>query len=118
MLQNIVRVDKPWGYELLWAKTERYVGKILHVRKGERLSLQFHKIKDETMYVASGKMLLILEDENGAMQEHTLGPGQAAHIKTGRKHRVVAIEDTDICEVSTPELNDVVRLEDSYGRKS
>jgi mannose-6-phosphate isomerase len=114
--QAITRVDKPWGYELIWARTKDYVGKILHINKGHQLSLQYHRIKEETIIVQSGKMLLLFENEKGAMTEVVLSPGQAHHIPVGRKHRMVALEDTDVYEVSTPQLDDVVRLEDGYGR--
>lgn len=115
-LKTIRKVDKPWGYELIWAETKDYVGKILHIKAGHKLSLQYHRIKEETIIIQSGKMLLLFEDESGKILEVTLLPGQAHHIPTGRKHRMVAIEDTDVYEVSTPHLDDVVRLEDSYGR--
>ena len=115
-MQKITRVEKPWGYELIWARTKDYVGKILHINKGHKLSLQFHRIKEETIFVSSGKMLLVFENEKGAMEEIPLAAGQAHHIPTGRKHRMVAFEDCDVFEVSTPQLDDVVRLEDGYGR--
>lgn len=108
-------VEKPWGYEKIWAHTEKYVGKLLHIEKGHKLSLQYHNIKDETIYVQSGKLLFTVE-ENGSLVEKTLTPGEAFHVKTGVTHRMEALETCDIFEVSTPELDDVVRLEDSYGR--
>ncbi|MFL5815609.1 MAG: cupin domain-containing protein [Bdellovibrionia bacterium] len=114
---NIRRVEKPWGYELIWAETKDYVGKIIHVNKGHQLSLQYHNIKEETMFVASGKMTLVFEADDGAMIHVPVSQGEAHHIPTGRKHRVIATEDVDIFEVSTPHLNDVVRIEDGYGRK-
>ncbi len=114
--QQIQRVEKPWGYELIWAKTGDYVGKILHINKGHKLSLQYHRQKEETIYVSSGKMMFLIEDEKGQMQEVTMNPGDAQHIAVGRKHRMVALEDCDVLEVSTPQLDDVVRLEDGYGR--
>ena len=114
--QKITRVEKPWGYELIWAKTGDYVGKILHINKGHKLSLQYHRKKEETILVSSGKMLFLIEDEAGKMEEVTLLPGEAHHVVVGRKHRMIALEDTDVFEVSTPELDDVVRLEDGYGR--
>lgn len=114
--QKITRVEKPWGYELIWAKTKDYVGKILHINKGHQLSLQFHKIKEETIFISTGKMLFLIEDEQGKMQEVTMLPGDAHHVAVGRKHRMIALEDTDVFEVSTPHLDDVVRLEDGYGR--
>ncbi|MBY0470032.1 cupin domain-containing protein [bacterium] len=114
--QKIRRVEKPWGYELIWAETKDYVGKILHINKGHKLSLQYHKIKEETIFVSSGKMLFIFEDEAGHLKEIPLNAGEAHHIPTGKKHRMIAVEDCDIFEVSTPHLDDVVRLEDGYGR--
>jgi mannose-6-phosphate isomerase len=114
--QPIQRVEKPWGYELIWAKTGDYVGKILHINKGHKLSLQYHQKKEETILVYSGKMLFVFEDEKGTLQEIPLQAGEAHHIPTGRKHRMIAVEDCDVFEVSTPQLDDVVRLEDGYGR--
>jgi mannose-6-phosphate isomerase-like protein (cupin superfamily) len=114
--QAIQRVEKPWGYELIWAKTKDYVGKILHINKGHKLSLQYHKIKEETIYVSTGVMCFVFEDDTGQMQEITLKAGEAHHIPIGRRHRMIAIEDCDVFEVSTPHLDDVVRLEDGYGR--
>ena len=114
--QPIQKVEKPWGHELIWAKTKDYVGKILHIKKGHKLSLQYHKVKEETIMVSSGIMLFIFENDQGVMEEITLHPGEAHHIPTGRKHRMVAIEDCNVFEVSTPQLDDVVRLEDGYGR--
>lgn len=112
----MTRVEKPWGYELIWAKTDKYVGKILHINKGHQLSLQYHKLKEETIYVQSGKLQFLLEDDKGERQTVILEPGQSAHTKPLRVHRMTALEDTDVFEVSTPELDDVVRLQDDYGR--
>jgi mannose-6-phosphate isomerase len=106
---------KPWGYELIWAHTERYVGKILHINKGESLSYQFHRVKDETIRLLSGLMEMDVESQ-GARRQLTLKPGDCLHIVPGMKHRMTAVEDCDVLEVSTPELDDVVRLEDRYGR--
>jgi quercetin dioxygenase-like cupin family protein len=114
-VQGVVRVEKPWGHEIIWARTEQYVGKLLHIRAGHRLSLQFHRVKDETVHVQSGKMRFIVEEE-GAMVERILGPGDSYHITPNTKHRMEAVTDCDVLEASTPELDDVVRLEDSYGR--
>lgn len=114
--QTIQRVEKPWGYELIWAKTGDYVGKLLHINKGHKLSLQYHQIKEETIFVQSGQMNLVFENDAGQMVDVLLMPGQAYHIPVGRKHRMVAVVDCDIFEVSTPHLDDVVRLEDGYGR--
>jgi quercetin dioxygenase-like cupin family protein len=105
------RIEKPWGHELIWAHTARYVGKVLHIRGGESLSLQYHVKKEETILVQSGKLRLVLGET-----EHVLEPGQQAHILPGTVHRMEAVETCDIVEVSTPELEDVVRLEDRYGR--
>ncbi|HJZ84138.1 MAG TPA: cupin domain-containing protein [Polyangia bacterium] len=110
------RVDKPWGHELIWAETDRYVGKVLHIKAGERLSLQYHQRKMETILVARGKMELEFFREGQAPERRVLGPGEAFHIDPGLRHRMIALEDTDVFEVSTPDLDDVVRLEDKYGR--
>jgi len=115
--QTVRRVDKPWGYELIWAETAAYVGKILHVKKGHRLSLQYHQIKEETMFLLSGRVTLVYENDKGQLEEIDMKPGQAQHIQPLRKHRLVAVEDSDMAEVSTPHLGDVVRLEDTYGRE-
>ena len=109
-------VDKPWGHELIWAKTDRYVGKILHVRAGEALSLQYHRVKDETIMVLAGRLSFEFFAEGETPRCSELGPGEPFHIAPGLRHRMIAIEDTDVLEVSTPELEDVVRLEDRYGR--
>jgi mannose-6-phosphate isomerase len=114
--QSIQRVEKPWGHELIWAKTKDYVGKILHIKKGHKLSLQYHRQKEETIIVQSGIMNLVFENDRGEMTEVLLYPGQAHHIPVGRKHRMIGVEDCDVYEVSTPQLDDVVRLEDGYGR--
>jgi mannose-6-phosphate isomerase-like protein (cupin superfamily) len=112
------KVEKPWGHEVIWAKTDRYVGKTLFLRAGESLSLQFHKVKDEAWYVLSGRA----EVELGAPGERILNSeivaaGAAFHFPPGTVHRVKAVEDTTILEVSTPDLDDIVRLEDRYGRE-
>ncbi|MDQ3168894.1 MAG: cupin domain-containing protein [Acidobacteriota bacterium] len=116
MSDDIVRVQKPWGYELHWAKTDRYVGKILHIDKGHALSLQYHNQKDETVMVWSGKLLYEI-DRGAGLEQIELGPGQRIHVSPKTIHRMTALEDTDVFEVSTPELDDVVRLEDRYGRQ-
>ncbi len=110
------RVEKPWGYELIWARTERYVGKVLHINKGHALSLQYHRRKDETVHVLQGQMLFQTGGENEPLQEKLLGPGESFHITPLLRHRMIAQTDCDILEASTPELDDVVRLEDRYGR--
>ena len=114
-LRPITRVPKPWGYELIFAKTDRYVGKILHINRGESLSLQYHEIKEETLFVVAGELKLTIEVD-GDRRELPLRAGEAFHITPRMIHRMEAIEDTDVAEVSTPELDDVVRLEDKYGR--
>lgn len=111
------RVEKPWGHELIWAATDRYVGKILVIEGGRRLSLQKHEIKDETILVLSGRLRLTLEDESGEVRTEDLGPGESRHVPTGRIHRYASIERCELIEVSTPELDDVVRLEDDFGRE-
>ncbi len=111
------RVDKPWGYELRWAISDRYLGKLIHVDKGHQLSLQYHVQKDESIFIASGLLDLVLEDEQGEIRVHRLTQGMSARVRPGRRHRFIAVEDTDLFEVSSPEIDDVVRLEDSYGRE-
>jgi len=110
------RTEKPWGFELLFAQTPNYAGKLIFIRKGHRLSLQYHEKKDETMYLYQGKILLEIEGSDGQMLPITLEPGQSIRTPPHTRHRLKAIEDTTIFEVSTPELDDVVRLEDDYGR--
>src|SRR3954469_14540226 len=113
---SVDRIEKPWGYELHWAKTERYVGKILHINAGHALSLQYHNKKDETIRLQSGKMLFEYE-ENGNLTKWEMKPGDVYHVTPKTVHRMTAIEDSDVLEVSTPELDDVVRLNDRYGRE-
>ncbi len=113
---GIARIEKPWGYELHWAKTDRYVGKILHITAGHALSLQYHNMKDETIFLHSGRMLFEFE-ENGTLTKWEMKPGDVYHVTPKTVHRMTALEDCDVLEVSTPELDDVVRLEDRYGRK-
>jgi len=112
------RIEKPWGHEEIWAETEAYVGKILVLRKGERLSLQYHRRKEETLYLQSGKVLCTLGDQEHALAERILTPGDVVHLPPGRRHRFQALEDSRLFEVSTPFLDDVVRLEDDYQRDS
>ncbi len=109
-------VAKPWGHELIWARTDHYVGKILHVKRGESLSLQYHERKDETIMVLTGRIELEHFAEGQEPRKTVLEPRQPFHIIPGLRHRMVALEDTDIVEVSTTELDDVVRLQDRYGR--
>lgn len=112
------RVEKPWGHELIWAKAEQYAGKMLFIRAGQALSLQFHREKDESWYVLEGRAELQLGEAGQAvLAEEVVGPGAAFRFRPGTVHRVRALEDTTILEVSTPELDDIVRLEDEYGRE-
>ena len=110
------KTEKPWGYELLYALTSQYVGKIIFVKKGFRLSLQYHKEKDESMYLLQGKVLFTVQPQNGKMIETIGEPGFCIHLPPLTTHRVEAMEDATILEVSTPQLSDVVRLQDDYGR--
>jgi mannose-6-phosphate isomerase len=112
----VQRVEKPWGHELIWARTDDYVGKVLHINRGHKLSLQYHETKEETMLLYSGRMILVIENDRGDLEEISLSAGQSHHIAPGRKHRMIAVDDCEVFEVSTPELDDVVRLEDGYGR--
>ncbi|MGI8861533.1 MAG: cupin domain-containing protein [Gaiellaceae bacterium] len=112
------RVEKPWGWELIWAEAEQYVGKLLFIRAGEALSLQYHEVKDESWLVHEGRARLELgrrgDDELDVVE---VGPGEALRCPPGTVHRLTALEDTLIVEVSTPHLDDVVRIEDRYGRE-
>ncbi|MDQ3438776.1 MAG: cupin domain-containing protein [Planctomycetota bacterium] len=112
------RVEKPWGWELWWARPDRYVGKQIHINKGHALSLQYHNHKDETIFVFKGRILFEKKDADGVLRGVEMGEGEAIHVTPPTVHRMTAIEDTDIFEVSTPEVDDVVRLEDRYGRKT
>jgi quercetin dioxygenase-like cupin family protein len=114
-MSDVTRVEKPWGYELHWAKTDRYVGKVIHINKGHALSLQYHNLKDETVYVFTGKLLFEIEVD-GKLVAREMHPGEAAHVTPTTVHRMTALEDSDVLEASTPELHDVVRIEDRYGR--
>lgn len=114
--RDVHRVPKPWGYELIFAKTARYVGKILHVKRGETLSLQYHNVKEETLFVVRGELKLTIESD-GDRRVLPLREGESFHIPPRLIHRMEAVVDTDVAEVSTPELDDVVRLEDRYGRE-
>ena len=109
------RVDKPWGYELIWARTDRYVGKVLHVNAGHVLSRQYHNIKDETMHLLRGELILRLGDGDAAT-ERRFRTGESVHIPPLTIHQIEAVEDSDVLEASTPELDDLVRLSDRYGR--
>ncbi len=111
-----IRVDKPWGYEEIWARTERYVGKLLYVRQGHRLSLQHHEVKEETLRLMSGRIEVALGPSPTALEHRELGPGDRVHLPPHTVHRFTALEDSLLVEVSTPELDDVVRHSDDYGR--
>jgi mannose-6-phosphate isomerase-like protein (cupin superfamily) len=110
------RTEKPWGYELLWAHGDRYAAKILHIEAGYRLSFQYHRVKEETMLLVRGRLRLELEGTEGEITCHEALPGQVFHIPAGRSHRLTALETCDVLEVSTPELEDLVRLQDDFGR--
>jgi mannose-6-phosphate isomerase-like protein (cupin superfamily) len=114
---EVKRVDKPWGYELIWALSDVYCGKVLFVKAGEALSLQYHEHKDESWLIQSGLAKIELGAVGGRLVEEVIGPGAAFHYSPGTVHRITAVEDTTILEVSTPHLDDVVRLQDSYGRE-
>jgi mannose-6-phosphate isomerase len=112
------RVEKPWGHELIWAEAEDYVGKLLFVKAGESLSLQFHRVKDESWLVQAGRARLELGlVGDPVLKEEIVGAGATFRFRPGTVHRITALEDTTILEVSTPYLDDVVRLEDRYGRE-
>jgi len=111
------RVEKPWGHEIWWAATDQYVGKILHVNKGHRLSLQFHEHKDETSYVLSGRLILVQGENEHNLTERTVSVGDVWRNTPGTIHTIEALEDSDVLEASTPHLDDVVRLRDDYGRE-
>jgi len=109
------RVEKPWGYELIWARTDRYAGKILHIEAGHVLSLQYHERKDESIYVLSGEIVLRLE-QGETQIERRMAQGEAFHIEPKLVHQFEAVVTSDLIEASTPELDDVIRLKDRYGR--
>lgn len=116
-MAEITRVPKPWGEERHWALTERYAGKLLVIEAGCRLSLQYHERKEESILVLEGALRLHLADEHGTLTVRELGPGEAAHVPVGRMHRFEAITRVVLIEVSTPELDDVIRVEDDFGRE-
>ena len=116
MRNPIKKVDKPWGYELIFAHTTKYAGKILHINKGESLSFQYHEKKEETIYLYQGKMKLEIQDKTSPLKTLELKSGESFHITPHLRHRMIALVDCDVFEVSTPELTDVVRLRDAYGR--
>lgn len=110
-------VPKPWGSELIWAHTSDYVGKVIHIDAGQRLSLQLHREKDESILVVRGRLRLHSGPDADSISSRILEEGESAHIPPGLVHRFEAVVDTDLVEVSTPQLTDVVRLEDDYGRE-
>ncbi len=112
-----VKVDKPWGYEIWYAWTDQYVGKIIHVNKGGKLSLQYHDFKDETSYLLKGKLLLTKGTSPDALTVTEIGEGYAWRNRPGEIHTIEGVEDADVLEVSTPHLDDVIRLQDNYGRE-
>src|SRR3712207_6516134 len=115
---EVVRVEKPWGYEIIWAHTDRYVGKILHITAGQALSVQYHERKDETVYLLSGELRYWVKLEGEAeLRAMRLSVGDAVRITPGTVHYMEAVTDCDVLEASTPELDDVVRLQDRYGRE-
>lgn len=114
--QDVRRVEKPWGHELHYALTDRYCGKVLFVRAGESLSLQYHEVKDETLYLQSGRAEVAVGPSAESLEVVEAVPGSAFHVPPGTVHRVTALDDAIFLEVSTPQLEDVVRLEDRYGR--
>ena len=111
----VTRVEKPWGHEIIWARTEQYVGKTLFIKAGHALSLQYHEVKDETVHVFSGQMKF-QTGEGDVLTDRILGPGESFHITPLLRHRMIAVTDCQVLEASTPQLHDVVRLEDRYGR--
>jgi len=114
---NIATVPKPWGHETIWALTDRYVGKILHINAGHELSVQYHSVKDETVYLLSGQIVYRVRNDADLLEDVQLKQGESFRITPGTVHQMVALTDCNVLEVSTPELNDVVRLSDRYGRE-
>ena len=111
------RVEKPWGHEIIWAHTDQYVGKILHIKAGHALSVQYHEVKDETVYLLTGELKYWVRlDGSDALEDQRLRPGDAFRITPGTVHYMEAVTDCDVLEASTPHLDDVVRLQDRYGR--
>jgi mannose-6-phosphate isomerase len=115
---EVRRVEKPWGHETIWAHTDRYVGKILHIKAGEALSVQYHERKDETVYLLTGEMIYWVKlDGDAELRDQKLRVGDAFRITPGTVHYMQAVTDCDVLEASTPELDDVVRINDRYGRE-
>jgi mannose-6-phosphate isomerase len=113
---EVKHVPKPWGHETIWAHTDRYVGKILHIKAGQALSVQYHERKDETVYLLSGELIYWVQ-QDGEMKDMKLRKGESFRITPGTIHYMEAVTDVDVLEASTPELDDVVRLKDRYGRE-
>ena len=116
MIDQPRRIDKPWGHELIWAETDDYVGKILHIKAGEALSVQYHEQKDETICVLTGTMKFLVGPSEDKMEEVLMKPMDRHHTRPGQVHQMIAVTDCDVLEASTPHLDDVVRLRDRYGR--
>jgi mannose-6-phosphate isomerase len=114
---QITKVPKPWGHEIIWAKSDRYVGKILHINAGQELSVQYHNRKDETIYLLSGEMSYRVQGHGDHLEDVRLNIGESFRNTPGTIHQMVAVTDCDVLEVSTPDLDDVVRLSDKYGRE-
>lgn len=115
-LSKVRIVDKPWGHERIWADTDRYVGKVLHIRAGHALSVQYHERKDETISLLTGQMIFRVGDADGMLQDVPLEAGESYRVTPGTIHQMEAVTDCDVLEASTPDLDDVVRLSDRYGR--
>jgi mannose-6-phosphate isomerase len=114
---KVVKVPKPWGHETIWARSDHYVGKILHINAGQELSVQYHTEKDETVYLLSGEISYRVQSDGGTLEDVRLKVGESFRITPGTVHQMVGMTDCDVLEVSTPELDDVVRLSDRYGRE-
>jgi mannose-6-phosphate isomerase len=114
---KVVKVPKPWGHETIWARSDRYVGKILHINAGQELSVQYHDKKDETVYLLSGEIVYRVQSDSDLLEDVQLKLGESFRITPGTIHQMVALTDCDVLEVSTPEIDDVVRLSDKYGRE-
>ncbi len=117
---SVIKVPKPWGHETIWARSDRYVGKILHINAGHELSVQFHNRKDETIHLLSGEIIYRVQQDaskKDRLDDVKLKVGESFRITPGTVHQMVAVTDCDVLEVSTPELDDVVRLSDKYGRE-
>jgi mannose-6-phosphate isomerase len=109
-------VNKPWGHEIIWTSTNLYLGKILHINKGHMMSLHHHDQKDETLYVYRGKVDVLIDDGEGNMRSHVYSESSTFHVPAGVNHRIIAITDAELLEASTPFPDDIVRIEDAYGR--